>query len=492
MASKFRYFGNVPTLLGCIAAQAVETPSNDANRGGACDGASAKLGTVRKGNRGRDEAVNKEREALSNIQPGSPRAEGGRLDGAAGPTRARQPGVWEERDEPFEFKLELDDVERRASRATPPNTSHTPDPGPHQSNTVTKPPGSPMFINTTPPFLPDEGLLVPHVPPPPRLPSSRLHSAPRHATPLSHATPLAVKPEDWDEVTPRSTSVAVALLSSPQQVVECPPISSQPDPSHTPSTEPTGGRRPMPTPLPAAAEVQLSSGEVLPGDLRATGLNPPEPDQNAKSRYSFSPRFSVDEAPITTRGTHVVHQPSPKSKRSTPLRKWALAVLAAFALPFLGGILVTSLVESNRLHTTTNTNLSQNAFINAAGAPATAAPAALAVDRREAHLGPVPEVRPAPPEPVILPQSLKNVDADDQIATGANPAVPAVNAVERDEQPAVKRVTPRKRPTLDPVAFDSSLTPSTHGDPTSYRVRIPAEQKALEPRDGSHNVPINE
>lgn len=428
------------------------------------------------------------------------------------------PAISSDPAEPFDFMLELEELDRvertGQSKAVAPRSND--DANNRQSNVITRPP---------PPLV---------------------YSSPAASMPELSAPSLA--DQDWDEVTPRSSSVAAALLSSPEQLSEA-PVSSDSNASQTPSTDPTGGRHPAPKPAPSSAPPfpfapprsskgagpavaapfptsvpfpltgswgsAASSGSAaslgnatpsmsaaplfsppivaraaakpvspaspavsaLPPVVIAAESAPPGPDHDARPGYQFSPSFTLDGAPITTRGTYKRGMEARVRAPKPPKYKWPATVAAAFALPFLGAIALTSWIESTRYKSAPGVPNPELPLAGAAAAPHLDAPPAAAVPQvaPDEHL-------PAPPlnTPVTLTQSLR----------GAPPNHPVHGAAKAG---SVRLPEPtRSRPTLDRVDFGSGLTSATKTAEPSYRVKIPDEQKSLEPRNGAHNVPVNE
>lgn len=436
----------------------------------------------------------KEAQSNSNVSvvgsPNNGTFESGRRD-------PRSRGIWQEGEEPFDFNLELNDIERAELGL---GTSASTDA--ERSAAKTTPPPAPQS-NRTPAFLMDTSESI-HVPPPPRLGSSLRHSAPPHPTPLSTSNPAASV--EWDEVTPRSTSVAAALLSGPAPVGEPPPISSEPHTAETPSTEPTGGRRPSPsapsTTSPSksapskSAPVQsvppgpapsgpgpgsASSGSSLAEASNAARRMDSEPTPNATFSYSFSPSFSIDNAPITTRGTHKLRAQAQAAKQPRTWRRWGAVVLAAFTLPFAGAALITTWLDATRYETTT-ANAASPALPRAgtrgaaygSGTPGAAAGAAPMAGAEK---------------PVILEPS-----RDLGVASAGPGAIASAAPLDGSDTnldpPATQSAA--KRRTRKPVSTGKGLTQTAKSSEPSYRVKIPDEEKSLELRDGAHNVPIHE
>ncbi len=489
--------------------------------------------------------MNNKREPLSNATPNAAAAVGNgpnpvyRSRPAVSPAfnNGRYQGAWDEPEQPFDFLLELSEVERApAPMASAPAAGEI-SAGEGQSNVITKPP---------PPLV---------------------YSSPRQERPEAHGYGEDL---DWDEVAPRS-SVAVALLSSPDQV-EAPPVSSEANPvahgpssinpasinptSNVPSTEPTGGRHQTPKRDQASAPVQaqqltgsatpafptpglvpfpLTEPVVLavPGQVnpaapahapvrvvaapRADGnpatlevwpVDAPSAHPAARSNLeslapvtrsdspphvdrvpTFAPSFTLDSAPITTRGTYRREMEARVREPQKPWLKWAPAVLAAFALPFIGASLITSWIASRN----------QPTVLDAASGPQQRAVAAqpespVPPHTEGAHLAaPEPPVaageQPNPTEVIVLPESL-GVAREAEAISGQDRATTAT---------AVKpnAGSQRSRPALDKVDFSKTdlrggLTSADKAGEPSYRVKIPDEQNAPELRDGAHNVPVRE
>jgi hypothetical protein len=422
----------------------------------------------------------------------------------------RYQGAWEDPEQPFDFMLELSDVERppapKYTRATD-NAEPLDELG--QSNVVTKPP---------PPLHSESG---------PRPEVSERPSAPSYA-----------HEQDWDEVTPRSTSVAAALLSSPSQI-EAQPVSSEVDPSsNTPSTEPTGGRHAAPKPqiaasnhtsgvssvftLPAPVPFPLTGPDAFPMPTAVSPVvaaaplaarvnaltSPPFPNSDSAqpananvvesltpvSRsepapslgYKFAPSFSIDNAPITTRGTYKREMEARVRDGKKPLSKWVPTVIAAFVLPFIGASMLTSWLESQR---------------RAVGATTEQGFAAHAASPVPSHIDqppPFPVVQATDPvaagergslaETVTLPRAIGSAavaGADESATTAAQPS-----SVHPQGHVKARRALDR----VDFKSGDSKAGLTSPAKPTepSYRVKIPDEQNAPEPRNGAHNVPVNE
>jgi hypothetical protein len=436
----------------------------------------------------------KEAQSKSNVSvvgsPNNGTFESGRRD-------PRSRGIWQEGEEPFDFNLELNDIERAELGL---RTSAIADA--EKSAAKTTPPPAPQS-NRTPAFLVDTSEAI-HVPPPPRLGSSLRHSAPPHPTPLSTSNPAASV--DWDEVTPRSTSVAAALLSGPEPVGESPPISSEPHTAETPSTEPTGGRRPSPSapcapapsaparsksaPLqsvpPAPASAAPGLGPAAPGSSLVEAPNAArrmdsEPTPNGTFSYSFSPSFSIDNAPITTRGTHKLRAEAQAARPPRAWRRWGAVVLAAFTLPFAGAALITTWLDATRYETTT-ANAASPALPRAEtrNAPHESGTGGAAA-------GAAPMV--GADKPVILEPS-------QELGVGVGRPGAVVNAAPLEGSDAnpelVTTESAAKRRTRKPVSTGKSLTQTAKSSEPSYRVKIPDEEKSIELRDGAHNVPIRE
>lgn len=192
--------------------------------------------------------------------------------------------------------------------------------------------------------------------------------------------------------------------------------------------------------------------------------------------YKFSPSFTLDSAPITTRGTYKRGMEARVREPKQRKYKWPATVVAAFALPFLGAIALTSWIESTRYKSAAGVPNPDRPLAAAAAdinAPA-AAPMVQEVARGEQQL-----VQLGSP-PVTLTQSLRSA--------------PPMHSTHGTTKPgAVRLAEPsRSRPTLDNVDFAAGLTSATKRAEPSYRVKIPDEQKSLEPRNGAHNVPVNE
>src|SRR5690606_32721373 len=86
---------------------------------------------------------------------------------------------------------------------------------------------------------------------------------------------------------------------------------------------------------------------------------------------------------------------------------------------------------------------------------------------------------------VILPQSLETTPSSpssDRNAATVTPSKPV----------AARTITRKSRPALDSIDFGSELTSETKTSAHSYRVKVPDEQNALEPRNGAPNVPVRE
>lgn len=411
----------------------------------------------------------------------------------------RSRGIWQEGEEPFDFNLELNDIERaelglagseRASGSIHATTS-SPSAGAtsrtHSDEVAaedeqrftakTTPPPAPQ-ANGTPAFLLDTAEAV-HVPPPPRLMSSRRDSAPAHPTPLSTSNPAASV--DWDEVTPRSTSVAAALLSGPAPLGDSPPISSEPNTAETPSTEPTGGRRPSPSAPSTPMAAPAPSGNPPAETFNAARRMDSEPTPNATFSYSFSPSFSIDSAPITTRGTHKLRTEAHGGKRPRTWRRWAAVVLAAFTLPFAGAALITTWLDATRIETTT-ANASSPALYRAEtpdvldGDPGAQQASAASRPLEE----PGKDINPQP-------------SLELQAGVGAPDEVVSVTSLTAADSPMSRsNGTAAKRRTRKPASTANGLTQTTKDGEPSYRVKIPDEQKSIELRDGAHNVPIRE
>lgn len=414
--------------------------------------------------------------------------------------------------EPFDFMLELEELDRAEKHGDfSPGDFRTKsvrrkeDFDARQSNVITKPP-------------------------PPLVSSSPAASKPERSAP-------SLPSQDWDEVTPRSTSVAAALLSSPNQLGESAPVSSDSDASPTPSTEPTGGRHPVPKPAPASAppfpftappppksaasamgaapfptpapfpltgpsaSAALSGSAAplfsppivarasrpsvapaapvrspLPPEVSTARSAPPGPEPELVPGSKFSPSFTLDSAPITTRGTYKrgmearVREPKPRKY------KWPATVAAAFALPFLGAIALTSWIESTR-------------FKSAAGVPNPDPPQAVAA----------PGISPPVAQPVAEPvapgeQQLVQLGSPPVTLTQSLRGAPPTHTTHAASKPVSVRLAEpsRSRPTLDNVDFGAGLTSATKTAEPSYRVKIPDQQKSLDPRNGAHNVPVNE
>ena len=495
--------------------------------------------------------MNNKREPLSNATPNAAAAVGNgpspvyRSRPAVSPAfnNGRYQGAWDEPEQPFDFLLELSEVERApAPMASAPAAGEI-SAGEGQSNVITKPP---------PPLV---------------------YSSPRQERPEAHGYGEDL---DWDEVTPRS-SVAVALLSSPDQV-EAPPVSSEANPvahgpssinpssinpssinptSNVPSTEPTGGRHQTPKrdqasapvqaqqltgsatpafPMPGLVPFPLTEPVVLavPGQVnpaapahapvrvvaapRADGnpatlevgrVEAPSAHPAARSNLeslapvtrsdspphvdrvpTFAPSFTLDNAPITTRGTYRREMEARVREPKKPWLKWAPAVLAAFALPFIGASLITSWIASRNQPSALGPASGVEQRAVAAQAVSPVPPHTDGAARTAPQPGVAAGEQPNPTEVIVLPESLGAArEASDEPPSGDRATTATAVKPNAGNQ--------RSRPALDKVDFSKTdlrggLTSASKAGEPSYRVKIPDEQNAPELRDGAHNVPVRE